>query len=182
MATIERNINGTSYTHEMNRDFNYRFIRNDDPNCYIKYKYDYEVYPGHVAIFIEIWVCYTTEPIGSGRMLMKDLFEYIKNRDPEIINDNTIVFLNPKANYVRNPRIPGEKRTKEKMIAYYKSINFVDCVIEKINLLCGPIGNIIQGITDYTKGGGRRKSKGRRKTKRSNKSKKMKTKRRNYKK
>jgi hypothetical protein len=106
---------------------------------------------------------------------MKDFFEFMKKKNVGVIDDNTVVSLTPTPNVIENPRIPKEKRTVANLVGYYKSINFdKEYVQGKDNYLSGTIGNIIRGITDYKKNGGRRK------TKRSKKSNMRKSKRRRY--
>jgi hypothetical protein len=153
MAKIEEyNGNGIIYEHKITRLYN-KFTRKDDPNCYIKYEIN-ETQP--ISIYIDTWVCFTTEPVGSGRILMKDLFEFIKEKYNDRIDDNTVVSLIPIPNIEANSRISAEKRTFANLIAYYKSINFdKEYVNEGSKRLSGTIGNIIQGITDYRKIGGK---------------------------
>ena len=168
MSTEEYNGNGIIYEHKITRLYN-KFTRKDDPNCYIKYEIN-ETQP--ISIYIDTWVCFTTEPVGSGRILMKDLFEFIKEKYNDRIDDNTVVSLIPIPNIEANSRISAEKRTFANLIAYYKSINFdKEYVNEGSKWLSGTIGNIIQGITDYRKIGGKsikgRKSRKSRKSKKS---------------
>ena len=172
MSTEEYNGNGIIYEHKITRLYN-KFTRKDDPNCYIKYEIN-ETQP--ISIYIDTWVCFTTEPVGSGRILMQELFKFIKEKYNDRIDDNTVVSLMPMPNVEKNDRIPAEKRTLANLVAYYKSINFdKEYFKEGSNYLSGTIGNIIQGITDYRKIGGKsRKSKKSRKGKKSRKSKKCK--------
>jgi hypothetical protein len=168
MATIEDYENGgILYEHKIFKKHN-KFTRKDDRNCYINYEINNTT---PISIYIDTWVCFT-EPAGSGRILMKALFEFIKNKY-DGVNDNTVVSLIPMPNLDKNPRIPAEKRTLPNLVAYYKSINFdKEYFKEGSNYLSGTIGNIIRGISDYIKIGGRRKTKRTNKLKRSNKLKK----------
>jgi hypothetical protein len=173
METLEDYNNGNGIIYEDSSRFRVKkFKRKDDTKCFINYELN-ETTP--VSIYIDIWSCFTTIPLGSGRILMKDFFEFMKKKNVGVIDDNTVVSLTPTPNVIENPRIPKEKRTVSNLVGYYKSINFdKEYVQGKDNYLSGTIGNIIRGITDYKKNGGRRK------TKRSKKSNMRKSKRRRY--
>jgi len=163
------NGNGIIYQHNNIHRPN-QFTRKDDPKCFIYYELN-DTMP--ISIYIDIWNCVTTAPVGSGRILMKDFFEFMKKKSDGKIDDNTVVSLTPMPDIIENSRISKEKRTLPNLIAYYKSINFDNEYVQGKDLyLSGTIGNIIRGITDYKKNGGRRK------TKKSSKSNKRKSKRR----
>lgn len=154
-----------------------KFKRKDDSKCFINYELS-KTTP--VSIYIDIWSCFTIVPLGSGRILMKDFFEFMKKKYVGVIDDNTVVSLTPTPNVIENPRIPKEKRTIANLTNYYKSINFdKEYVHEKDDYLSGTIGNIIHGITDYKKNG---IAEGIRKTKRHRKNSLRKRKSKKYKK
>jgi hypothetical protein len=133
-----------------------------------------------ISIYIDIWNCVTTVPLGSGRILMKDFFEFMKKKSDGEIDDNTIVSLTPMPDIIENSRISKEKRTLSNLVAYYKSINFDNEYIQGKDLyLSGKIGNIIHGITNYRKNG---TAGGIRKTKRHKKNSLRKRKSKKYKK
>jgi hypothetical protein len=138
--------NGIKYVYRFGH-----FQRIDDKDCYIKYEINNYARP--VSVFIQSWKCFTTEPVGSGRILMKDLFTFMKEKYNDRIDDNTVVSLIPIPDAVENPRITKNRIKLEK---YYKSINFDnEFIYEGSKWLSGTIGNIIQGITYYRKIGGK---------------------------
>ena len=144
------NGNGIIYEHN-NIHRPYQFIRKDDRKCYIYYELN-DTMP--ISIYIDIWNCVTTMPLGSGRILMKDFFEFMKNKYNGKFDDNTVVSLTPMPDIIENSRISKEKRTLPNLVAYYKSINFDNEYIQGKDLyLSGTIGNIIHGITNYRKNG-----------------------------
>ena len=144
------NGNGIIYHHNNIHRPN-QFIRTDDPRCFIYYELN-DTTP--ISIYIDIWNCVTTVPLGSGRILMKDFFEFMKKKSDGKIDDNTVVSLTPMPDIIENSRISKEKRTLPNLVAYYKSINFDNEYIQGKDLyLSGTIGNIIHGITNYRKNG-----------------------------
>ena len=170
------NGNGIIYEHNNIHRPN-QFIRKDDRKCFIYYELS-KTTP--VSIYIDIWSCFTIVPLGSGRILMKDFFEFMKKKSDGEIDDNTIVSLTPMPDIIENSRISKEKRTLSNLVAYYKSINFDNEYIQGKDLyLSGTIGNIIHGITDYRKNG---TAEGIRKTKRHKKNSLRKRKSKKYKK
>jgi hypothetical protein len=162
---IENYDNGNGIIYEHNNIYRpNKFIRKDDRKCFIYYKLN-DTTP--ISIYIDIWNCVTTMPLGSGRILMKDFFEFMKKKSDGEIDDNTVVSLTPMPDIIENSRISKEKRTLPNLVAYYKSINFDNEYIQGKDLyLSGTIGNIIDGITNYRKNGvagGIRKSRRQRK-------------------
>jgi len=144
------NGNGIIYEHNNIHRPN-QFIRKDDRKCFIYYELN-KTTP--ISIYIDIWNCVTTVPLGSGRILMKDFFEFMKKKSDGEIDDNTVVSLTPMPDIIENSRISKEKRTLPNLVAYYKSINFDNEYIQGKDLyLSGTIGNIIHGITNYRKNG-----------------------------
>ena len=160
--------NGIKYIYTIGFGRNGHFQRNDDDDCYIKFEINKSAMPN--SIFIREWKCFTTDPVGSGRIMMKDLFEFMKEKFIGSIGDDTVVSLIPTPDDIENPRIAPQKRTIENLAGYYKDIGFdhVDST-----RLSGTIKNIIRGIINYRKFGGkrkRRKSKRRHKLRKSRKS------------
>jgi hypothetical protein len=144
------NGNGIIYQHNNIHRPN-QFIRKDDPRCFIYYELN-DTTP--ISIYVDIWNCVTTVPLGSGRILMKDFFEFMKKKSDGEIDDNTVVSLTPMPDIIENSRISKEKRTLPNLIAYYKSINFDNEYVKGKDLyLSGTIGNIIDGINNYRKNG-----------------------------
>ena len=66
------NDNGIIYEHNNIYRPN-QFIRKDDRKCFIYYELS-KTTP--ISIYIDIWNCVTIVPLGSGRILMKDFFEF----------------------------------------------------------------------------------------------------------
>ena len=70
METLEDYNNGNGIIYEDSSRFRVKkFKRKDDAKCFINYELN-ETTP--VSIYIDIWSCFTTIPLGSGRILMKD--------------------------------------------------------------------------------------------------------------
>ena len=147
---IEDYDNGNGIIYEHNNIYRpNQFKRKDDPKCFIYYELN-DTTP--ISIYIDIWNCVTTVPLGSGRILMKDFFEFMKKKSDGEIDDNTVVSLTPMPHIIENSRISKEKRTLPNLVAYYKNLNFDNEYIQKKDLyLSGTIGNIIHGITNYRK-------------------------------
>ena len=159
--------NGIKYLYTIGLGRNGHFQRNDDTECYIKFEINKSTTPN--SIFIREWKCFTADPVGSGRIMMKDLFEFMKEKYIGNIHDDTVVTLIPTPDDIENTRIMPQKRTMENLTTYYKDIGFDQVDSTRLS---GMIKNIIRGIINYRKVGGKRKR--RRKTKMTNKVKKRK--------
>jgi hypothetical protein len=135
-------------------------IINTERRCFIIYSVNTDN-----SIFIELFRC-DSEISGTGRTTMKDLLTHISIQPT--FNMETIISIVPDANYFTriNERIvktnPDSNNTK--LQAYYEKIGFDKTEDKEGYTLCsGTIGNIIDKITSYKKGGKRKTKKNRRK-------------------
>jgi hypothetical protein len=145
---------GIDYIHEENPENNNKFTRSDNEKCFIEYFIRKETSP--YSIYIHSFVC-STNLAGSGRVLMMELFYFLKKKYKPFIDDDTYVFLNPNSYMsVENLRISKEKRNPKKLVDYYESLKF-NQNNKYPHLWGGKIGDILKGIFDYRKEGGKGK-------------------------
>lgn len=167
MSAVPENktIEGNNYTIITRPSNVIHFARHDNKDCLISI-----LIKSDNSISVEWFVC-TSEP-GTGRTLVKDCFLYLLDKYPTIITRNTKASLIVKANSIDNSRIT--EISDEKLANYYKKLGFTEeAKFFYRTTLSGSIGNIIDTISNYGRGGSqknrktkRRKTKRRRYTKR----------------
>ena len=153
---ITKEYGGIDYQHIVIPGKNNKFARFDDPNCFIEYyttkQKATETSP--FSIYIQSFECHTY-PKGSGRVLMMELFYFLKKDYASYFNNDTYVLLSPYPSSDENTIMSEEKYFK--LVAYYKSLKFERIAINGINLWGGKIGDILNGILYYRKEGGKGK-------------------------
>ena len=120
-----------------------KFMRKDNPNCYI----DYTIQENPLSISISAFSCGN----GLGRILLRVLLNFIKENNKNIDN-TTSVSVTPDADFIENVSFK-EKRSDENLINYYKKIGFEFQPEDQIHMI-GKIDYIINKINEYLKKGG----------------------------
>jgi hypothetical protein len=146
---------GIDYKHEVIPGKNNKFTRSDIKHCFIEYYTTRHntTDTSPFSIYIQSFEC-PTYLKGSGRVLMMELFYFLKKYYKSDFNDDTYVLLSPYPSSDENHITLKDNYSK--LVAYYESLNFEKITINGINMWGGKIGDILNGII-YRKEGGKGK-------------------------